>query len=88
MEQNTESSCKDDSEYTLKYFQLCSVWGPLEKTPEKKPRIIYLKIYRVLIKVTLFLLYLHNVLHLSIITIYIFNINHYFFKIHIVIVYI
>ena len=26
-----------------KYFLRCSGWGPLEKNPEKKPRIIYLK---------------------------------------------
>ena len=43
MEQNTESSLKNDSEYTLEYFRRFSGWGPLEKNPENRPRIIYLK---------------------------------------------
>ena len=43
MEQNTELSLKHDSNYTLKYFLRFSEWGPLEKNPEKRPRIIYLK---------------------------------------------
>ncbi len=38
-----ESPLKDDLEYTLLYFLRCSGWGLLEKTPEKRPRIIYLK---------------------------------------------
>ena len=43
MEQNTESSLKNDSEYTLEYFLRCSGWGPLEKKTEKRLRIIYLE---------------------------------------------
>jgi len=35
MEQITEPSLKDDSEYTLKYVLPCSGWNPLEKHPKK-----------------------------------------------------
>jgi hypothetical protein len=43
MEQNTESSLKDNSEYTLEHYLQWPRLGSLEKNPEKRPRIIYLK---------------------------------------------